>query len=198
MTIVTLPPPSAPPRARRWTKEEYHTMGELGWFEDQYVELLDGEIVEMPNPGNPHCVSTDNVAEVLRPIFPRDRFWVRMQMPLDLGLDTEPRPDIAVVAGAKSTFTQHPTTALLVTEVSDTTLFIDRGRKAALYARAGIPEYWLVNLVDRQVEVYRSPIADASAPYGYRYADAVIHGENETLRPLAAPQALVAVATLLP
>jgi hypothetical protein len=54
------------PRLRRWTKQEYHTMGELGWFEDQQVELLDGEIVEMPVPKNSHCVSTDNTAEILR------------------------------------------------------------------------------------------------------------------------------------
>src|SRR5262249_22795353 len=153
------PAPPAP-RPRRWTKAEYHTMGELGWFEDQHVELLDGEIVEMPVPGNPHCVSTDNVAEVLRHVFPKDRCWVRMQMPLDLGLDPEPLPDVAVAAGPKSSYTSHPTTVLLVVEVSDSTLSIDRGRKAALYARAGLADYWIVNLADRRLEVYRRPIAD--------------------------------------
>src|SRR5262245_1769059 len=121
MTTAAGPPPASPavgPRPRRWTKEEYHTMGQLGWFEDQHVELLDGEIVERPVPGNPHCVSTDNVAEVLRDVFPRDRFWVRMQMPLDLGLDTEPLPDVAVADAPKASYTAHPKTALLVVEVS--------------------------------------------------------------------------------
>lgn len=185
------------PRPRRWTKEEYHAMGRLGWFEDQHVELLDGEVLEMPVPGNPHCVSTDNVAESLRRLFPRENYWVRMQMPLDLGLDLEPQPDVAVVAGPKSSFTAHPTTALLVVEVSDSTLNIDRGRKACLYARAGLADYWIVNLVDRQVEVYRQPLADATAPYGFKYAEVIIKKPGETVSPLAAPQAAVSVADLL-
>ena len=132
-------------------------MNELGWFTDQRVELLGGEIVEMPSPGNPPCVSTDNMAELLRDVFPKDYFWVRMQMPLDLGLDSEPQPGVAVVKGAKATFIAHPTTALLVVEISDTTLGIDRGRKMSLYARGGIEDYWIVNLVDRCLEVHRRP-----------------------------------------
>jgi Uma2 family endonuclease len=189
--------PFGQPRPRRWTKEEYHTMAQLGWFEDQWVELLEGEIVEMPNPNNPHCVSTDNVAEVLRVIFPKEKYWVRMQMPLNLGLDTEPRPDVAVVAGAKATFVDHPTTALLLVEVSDTTLAIDRGRKAVLYARAGIEDYWIVNLAARQLEIYRRPMADAAAPHGFRYADITTHEATDSVTALAAPQAVIAVAALL-
>src|SRR5262249_7199715 len=157
MSTASTPGQRAPlpaPRLRRWTKEEYHAMGALGWFEDQHVELLDGEIVEMPNPNPPHCISTDNVAEALRAIFTRENFWVRMQMPLDLVFDSDPQPAVAVVAGSKATHTEHPTTALLVVEVSDSTLTIDRGRKASLYARAGIADYWVVNLFDQQVEVH--------------------------------------------
>jgi Uma2 family endonuclease len=186
------------PRPRRWTKEEYHKIGELGWFVDQRVELLGGEIVEMPVPGNSPCVSTDNVFEVLRGLFPKDNFWVRMQMPLDLGLDTEAQPDVAVVARAKSSFTDHPTTALLVVEVSDTTLAIDRGLKGSLYARAGIADYWIVNLVGRQLEIYRNPVADEGAPHGFRYGDMVIRAVMDDAAPLAAPQARIAVAALLP
>jgi Uma2 family endonuclease len=186
------------PRPRRWTKEEYHKMGELGWFVDQRVELLGGEIVEMPVPGNPHCVSTDNVYEVLRGLFPKENFWVRMQMPLDLGLDTEPQPDVAVAAGAKTSFTDHPTSALLVVEVSDSTLAIDRGRKGSLYARPGIADYWVVNLVNRQLEVYRRPVVDEAAPYGYRYGDVSIRAVTEEVSPLAAPQSCIRVADLLP
>lgn len=173
-------------------------MGELGWFEDQHVELLDGEIVEMPAPGNPHCISTDNTAEALRDIFPKENYWVRMQMPLDLGQDSEPQPDVAVVPGPKKSYSAHPTTALLGVEVSDTTLAIDRGRKAGLYARAGLADYWIVNLVDRQVEVHRKPEADATSPYGFRYAEITIRSATETVTPLAAPQVKIPVATLLP
>ena len=174
-------------------------MGELGWFEDQQVELLDGEIVEMPVPKNSHCVGTDNVAEVMRVWFPKDRYWVRMQMPLDLGLDCEPQPDVAVVDGSKSGYSDHPQTALLVIEVSDTTLSMDRNRKAGLYARAGIQEYWIVNLVGQQLEIYRGPVADPSAPYGARYQNLEVRARGDNaLPPLGQPQASIAVADLLP
>jgi Uma2 family endonuclease len=200
MSSPTMTPSlSGSPRLRRWTKEEYHTMGALGWFEDQQVELLDGEIVQMPVPKNSHCVGTDNAAEVLRVWFPKDRYWVRMQMPLDLGLDTEPQPDVAVVSGPKTSYSDHPQTALLTVEVSDTTLSMDRQRKACLYARAGIQEYWIVNLVDQQLEIHRTPIADASTPYGARYQDLIIRARGEdALPPLAQPQAAIAVVELLP
>jgi Uma2 family endonuclease len=202
MSIATVPPAQMPdpmgPRPRRWTKEEYHQMGEFGWFADQRVELLEGEIVEMPVPGSPHCVSTDNVAEVLRGVFPRERYWVRMQMPLNLGLETEPQPDVAVAPGPKSSYKEHPTTASPLVEVSDTTLQVDRGKKAGLYARAGIEDYWIVNLVDRVLEVHRQPVADKTAPLGFRYQEITVLGAADTVTPLAAPQAVIAVADLLP
>lgn len=189
--------PSMGPRPRPWSKAEYHQMGELGWFVDQRVELLEGEIVEMPVPGNPHCISIDNVAEALREIFPRDKFWVRMQMPLDLGLDTEPQPDVAVVAGPKESYVQHPTTALLVVEVSDSTLAIDRGRKAALYARAGIADYWIVNLVDRQLEVLRLPIQDVSMSRNSRFTEMTIKASSELVSPVASAGSSIKVIALL-
>ena len=174
-------------------------MAELGWFEDQHVELLDGEIVEMPAPKNAHCVSTDNVAEVMRGLFPNDRYWVRMQMPLDLGLETEPQPDVAVVAGPKSSYKEHPKIALLVVEVSDTTLTIDRGRKANLYARGNIQEYWIVNLVDLQLEIHRNPVSDPSLPYGFHYRDVEIRKQDaDAPPPLAQHVAKIAVKELLP
>jgi Uma2 family endonuclease len=202
MTTVTAAPLTSPrltaPRPRRWTKAEYHTMGELGWFDFQRVELLDGEIFQMPVPGPPHCVSLDKTSEVLAVIFPRQRYWLRNQMPLDLGLDAEPQPDLAVADGPRASFPTHPTTALLVVEVSDTTLYIDRGRKAGIYARAGIADYWIVNVNSRQLEIYRRPVADTTVPEGYRYDETVILNETDSVSPLAAPQATIRVADLLP
>jgi Uma2 family endonuclease len=151
----------------------------------------------MPGPGNPHCISMDQVAEVLRKLFPVGH-WVRMQMPLDFGPHSEPQPDVAVVAGERKHFTDHPTTALLVVEVSDTTLTFDRDRKASLYAQAGIADYWIVNLNDRQLEVYRNPVPDPSQPLGWGYADRTVLSAADVVSPLAAPQAQVAVADLLP
>ena len=190
--------PVVVPQARRWSKEEYHAMWDLGWFNDQRVELLDGEIVEMPNPNPPHCVSLDKVAEFLFGHFPRSRYWVRNQMPLDLGLDVEPQPDLTVADGPRPSFTGHPTTALLVVEISDSTLAIDRGMKRAIYARAGIADYWIVNINDRCLEVYRRPVADATAERGFRYDEVMILREDETVSPLAAPAAVVPVSDLLP
>src|SRR5262249_3117373 len=125
-------------------------------------------------------------------------FWIRTQAVLNLGPESEPEPDLSVVPGGPRDYPEHPKTALLVVEVSDTTLWLDRTRKRPLYASAGLADYWIVNLVDRQVEVHRNPIADSAAPLGFRYADVTIHGPGDFLSPLAAPSARVAVADLLP
>jgi Uma2 family endonuclease len=174
-------------------------MWELGWFEGQRIELIDGEIIQMPQPGPPHVVSVDNVADALEAVFPKARFYVRRQAALDIGPDTEPGPDVAVVDGPRSTYaTRQPTTALLVVEVSDTTLSIDRGRKSRVYARGGILDYWLVNLNARQLEVHRRPVADATVPEGHRYDEITILDATAPVSPLAAPQAVIRVADLLP
>ncbi len=159
-------------------------------FKDHYTRLPD-------EPEN--YTSMDNVIKALEGIFPSNRYWVRMQGALDLGLDVEPQPDAAVADGPKSSFAgRHPTTAVLVVEVSDTTLAYDRGRKAGIYARGGIADYWIVNLEGRQLEIHRRPVADVAAPEGFRYDEKIILGEAEVVTPLAAPQAVLRVAAHLP
>jgi Uma2 family endonuclease len=186
------------PKTRRWNRAEFYQMADLGWFNDQRVELIEGEIIEMPPIGNPHCICTDRVAESLRTVF-HPGCWVRMQMPLNLNPYSEPLPDVAVVAGARDQYTDHPTTALLVVEVSDTTLSYDRRRKASLYARTAIADYWIVNLVDRQLEVHRDPAADSTQAYGFGYANPLlILGPADLVTPLAAPHARIPVTNLLP
>jgi len=189
--------PELNPAPRRWTKLEYYEMAELGWFRGQRVELLDGEIMVLSPQNWPHAASTDQVAEVLRRVFGTG-YWVRMQLPLDLGLYSEPEPDVSVVLGSRNDYQAHPTTAVLLVEISDTTLSSDRHRKGSLYARAGVSDYWIVNLVDLQVEVYRDPVPDNSQPHGFRCATREIKVAGETLSPLALPHAQVAVADLLP
>ncbi len=106
---------------------------------------------------------------------------------------------MAVVAGKPRDYlTSHPTTAALVVEVADTTLAFDRRQKGSLYARAGILDYWIVNLVNRVLEVYRLPAADASAPLGYSYRERIRLTAGEAVSPLAFPAATIAVADLLP
>lgn len=181
----------------RWTKDEYHRLAEMGWFDDRRVELLDGEIFEMPVPKMAHVVALDGTANALRTAF-GSGCWVSPQAPLDLTLTSEPIPDLYVVPGKVRDYTAHPTTALLVVEVSDTTLSHDRNRKGSLYAAALIQDYWIVNLVDRQLEVYRGPTPDAAQMFGFSYSQRTVLVPGDSVAPLVLPQAQIAVADLFP
>jgi Uma2 family endonuclease len=187
------------PRARQWTRAEYYRMADLGLFNGQRVELIEGTIVQMPPQKNFHMIALGLVEEALRAAF-GPRHWVRMQGPLHLRPRSAPEPDAAVVPGRPRDFaaTDHPTTALLVVEISDTSLAYDRGRKASLYARSGIADYWIVNLVHGRLEVRRNPVPDPSQHYDTRYADVLLLGPKDRVAPLAAPRKRIAVADLLP
>jgi Uma2 family endonuclease len=104
---------------------------------------------------------------------------------------------VYVVVGQRDDYRDHPTTAVLVVEVSDSTLDYDRGQKASLYARAGIADYWIVNLVDRRLEVRRTPIADTTQALGHGYASVTELVPPATISLLAAPHVSFAVADLL-
>jgi Uma2 family endonuclease len=158
---------------------------------DDRVELIDGEILTMAPQKSPHATAVQLAQEALRAAF-GDGFNVRPQLPLALAEMSEPEPDLAVVPGAPRDYRDsHPTTALLVVEVAETSLAFDRGVKKALYARAGIPEYWVVDLAAGAVEVYRSP-------RGVDYRDHRTLSERDSIAPLASAGAGVAVADLLP
>jgi Uma2 family endonuclease len=164
---------------RRWTRQEYEQLAALGVLRpDERVELIEGEIVAMPPQLSRYTTGVYLASEALRAIFGAG-FVVRVQSPLALGQYSEPEPDVAVVAGSARDFADaHPTSALLVVEVSDTTLSFDRQRKASLYAAAGIPEYWILNLVHRQLEVHREPdpMPDTTYGFGYRTRTIVLAG----------------------
>lgn len=185
-------------RARRFSKSEYYRLGELGFFHGQRTELIEGRImVQSPQKPEHFCV-VDHVAELLRNAF-GPGYRVRIQGPIDLGQSTEPEPDLAVVAGSSLQFlTAHPTTAALIVEVSESSLSYDRRRKGSLYARAGISDYWIVNLVHRRLEVYRDPVPDANEHYGHRYSTRTNLTAPATISPLALTRAVVAVADLIP
>jgi len=183
---------------RRWTKREYYRLAELGFFRGQRVELLEGRIVVQSPQKAPHTASVDRVFRVLNRLF-GSGFWVRPRYPLDLGQTIEPEPNVSVVEGEPEQFERsHPTSASLLVEISTTTLSYDRRRKGSLYARAGIKHYWIVNVPDRQLEVYRAPIPDARYKYKYRYSSRTDLLPTATVSPLALPQAVIAVADLLP
>jgi Uma2 family endonuclease len=110
-----------------------------------------------------------------------------------------PSPDLAVIPGShRGAGRTIVKSALLVVEVSDTTLAYDRYHKAPLYAAGGIADYWIVNLVQGQLEVYRDPVADSTQLFGFRYGTRTILDPPDVISPLAAPQASITVADLLP
>jgi Uma2 family endonuclease len=195
---TTLTVPVVEPVPRRWTRAEYYRMAELGWFHGQRAELIEGEIMVLSPQKPEHWTTTDRVAELLRSCF-GPAFHARMQGPIDLGPHSEPEPDVAVVSGTRLQYaSQHPQTAVLIVEVSESSLAYDRTRKASLYARAGIADYWIVNLVDRQVEVRRDPRPDPSQHYGHGYTSVTVLVPSAVVNPLAAPHVSIAVADLLP
>jgi len=146
-----------------------------------------------------HALAITLVCEALNASFGKN-FWVRNQSPLDLTPISTPDPDVAVVVGSprSHTGTTNPTSALLTVEVSDSTLTHGRNYKSSLYAFAGIAEYWIVNLRDRQLEVRRAPLSDPAAFYVVDYSDRVVLKPGDFATPLAAPHASIAVADLLP
>ncbi|MBI3186110.1 MAG: Uma2 family endonuclease [Myxococcales bacterium] len=187
-----------PPR-RRWTREEFERAAELGLFKpEERLELIAGEMVHKMTPQTSYHASAVRLVEhELRRVFPGH--VISVQLPLALGPSSEPEPDVSVAAGSLREFTQaHPTSALLLVEVADTTLTFDRTVKAGLYAEGGIADYWILNLRDRVLEVHREPSAMAEQPLGHHYRSITRHTESESVSPLAAPTARVAVADLLP
>lgn len=198
--MVVRAPVSAEPRVRRWTRDDYHRMAEAGLFRDQRVELIGGEVVEMSPQGNPHYVALNLASRALQAAFGTD-YWVRTQGPLTPNGDSEPEPDIAIVNGDPRDFAHaeaHPGGALLVVEISDTSLTYDRTRKSSLYASMGVADYWIVNLLERCVEVRRAPQPDASTEFGWSYGTTQGLQPSQSVAPLARPDAPVRVDDMLP
>lgn len=180
------------PRPHLWSRADYDRLVEAGVFgPGARVELLEGEIIEMSPEKSRHAATIDLVLEALRRAFGASH-TIRVQHPLAVSAGSEPQPDLAVVPGtARDYLDQHPQSAALVVEVSDTSLDYDRTKKARVYAQSGIADYWVVNLVEGVVEVHRDPGAE-----GYRSIVRVRPGD--VVSPLAAGGSTVAVGDLLP
>ena len=179
-----------------WTKEQYYKMGEMGLFGDARVELIEGEIIEMPPIGTRHFTSVGLATQVLNRIF-GENYCVMPQNSFNAGPGAEPQPDIAVYEGNIRDFADAlPTTALLVVEVADSTLHSDRTRKAKLYAGRGIQDYWIINLRGNLLEVHRQPTTRPDQPVAYK--NVLTLTADDAVAPLAAPNSPISVADLLP
>ncbi len=186
------------PRLRRWTLEEYNRMVNAGILTAQdKVQLVEGEIVEMTPQNSPHMITVTKAFRLLEKAA-GDKQYVRIQGPLILEPDSEPEPDVAVVTGSPDDdWYAHPTTALLVIEVADSSLAFDRTRKARVYAHAGIPEYWIINVEERCIEVHRDPAADVPAPAEPHYMTRTVYRPGESITPIAMPKLSLAVNDLV-
>jgi Uma2 family endonuclease len=183
---------------RRWRRVEYERLVDLGVFVGERLELLDGLLVVREPQGSPHAATVMHIAQVLAMAF-GPGWHPRLQAPLALGEHSEPEPDVAVVAGAPLDYlAAHPSTAALVVEVADSSLRLDRRFKAAIYARAGLADYWIVNLVDGVVEVHREPQPTAGDADDWTYRSIDVLRSPAQVTPLAAPRTSIPVADLLP
>jgi Uma2 family endonuclease len=192
------PAPDARPKIHRWTYKEYQALADTGFFFKRRVELLGGRIIEMAAQKDLHSAAVGKAQRAAERAF-GPGFWGRPQLPLHLGRWSGPEPDVAVVPGGPDDYvgTGHPKSALLVIEVSDTTLRYDRRNKGRRYARAGYADYWIVNLFDRCVEIHRRPVRDPSARLGWRYEEVTVLTPPASMTPLAAANPIL-IADLLP
>ena len=187
------------PRIRKWTRVEYERLIELGVFSfDERLELLDGALVVREPQGSRHAAAIRKVLAALRAAL-GDAWQFDSQLPLALDEASQPEPDVCVVPRDPNAYRDaHPSRAVLVVEIAETSYRTDRDYKFSLYARAGIAECWLVDVVDETVEVHRRPEASPAALYGWRYAGVETLRAPAVVRPLVAPDAVIRVADLLP
>ncbi|MEM7787137.1 MAG: Uma2 family endonuclease [Bacteroidota bacterium] len=176
----------------RWTRDMYERLAANGGFDGLRVELIHGHILDKVSPqGSPHSTAVTLALSALQDVF-QGGAHVRVQLPLRALNDSEPEPDLAVVPGSPREYArEHPSAALLVVEVAASSLDTDRTQKLAVYAESGVPDYWIVNLRDRVLEVHRDP-------QGSTYLSRRVLDGDESIAPLTRSDVPVAVADLLP
>jgi Uma2 family endonuclease len=200
MTMIqTLPSPVAEDtilatNLKYWTVQEYHHMSELGILDaSERTELITGKIVLMTAKGTPHVLTLRLLASSLEK-FLDESVLVSTQEPIKLDDFSEPEPDLAIVKGTMFDYAERhpsPEDVYLVVEVADSTLKKDCEVKDKLYARSNIPDYWVIDVKNRQVHIFRTP-----TPTGY--ASHLILSESQTISPLAFPSILVSISSILP
>jgi Uma2 family endonuclease len=190
---------ATPMQTKCWARVEYERLVDRAVFQPgDRIELIGGQLVVREPQGSPHAVAVRLAEDVMRAAFGTG--WeVRCQMPVALDDESEPEPDVTVCAGSPRDYLAgHPSQPVLLVEVAEASLAFDREHKGSLYARAQVVEYWIVNLVDRVLEVYRDPAPSADAPYGWRFSTLLRLGAADSVSPVAAPHDRISVAEILP
>jgi Uma2 family endonuclease len=189
-----IPPPPAP-RRKRWTREQCAPLEAAGLFEQEKLELVDGELISKMGANRPHVNAFTWMLLWLQDAF--GRHFVNAEAPIDVSPAdnawNEPVPDLIVLKTESEAFDSNPRPQdlNLVVEIAESTLRFDLTVKAALYARAGIAEYWVLDVAGKRLIVHRSPVSGA-------YTSVAAYAENELIAPLAAPQALFRPADAFP
>jgi Putative restriction endonuclease len=190
--LLTKPAPFHGARPVRWSVAGFHRAREAGQLEGERTFLLRGILMEQGPMNPPHALTCELLQSFLPTVF-GSGWRIRSQLPLVLNLYTDPLPDFAILEGnIRNVGMKHPKTAALVIEVSDTTINIDTGEKAALYAAAGIADYWVLDITERRLLVHRDP-----DPAAEKYHSITTVKEVETISPLAVPEKLVRVGEML-
>ena len=198
MSALLAPPPKKPPVRHRFTIAQYRALGGSGLFQNAKTILLAGEVFTVPMPDPPHDTALGLTDAWVRSAFAVGHH-VRSQMAFDIGTENDPGPDLAVVAGGIRDYAARtPTAAVLIVEVADSSLFLDTTTKAELYATAGVPDYWVIDLENRRLLVYRDPVPLPSGLGATAYQTHRAFGPNDAVSPLALPSAGVRVGDLLP
>ncbi len=183
---------------KKWTSAEVRRLYDLGALTpNDRLELLNGELVEKMGMKGPHSIVLNLLQALLMSLFGVG-YVIRQQQPLIVAEGSEPEPDFAVVAGDPRDYPENPSQSLLAIEVSDTTLSYDLGGKAALYALAGVADYWVIDINSRLVYVHRTPITSPVLPGGAGYQTVTRLTETDQISPLAAPGNSFLVAEILP
>jgi Uma2 family endonuclease len=182
----------------RWSREEYYRLADLGFFRRRRVELIGGKIFEHAKMTPGEAAARTLTRKMLTRALGKG-YWPREAAPLSLPGDSEPTPDIAVVPGGPRDYsTKHPTTALLIVEVTESPdLIYDQRMKGSLYASAGLQDYWIVNLRQGHLEVYRHPVPKQDEPYGHVYDELTCFHPEQQVFPLAFPKASLTAGDLI-
>jgi Uma2 family endonuclease len=209
MTALLNPPPVLPapvslplrtnhgPVQKLWTVKEFHNLAEQGLFEGRRASLIHGIICEEGPMNPPHAIACTKTGDLVR--FTFGLGWhIRVQQPLVFGLSMDPQPDLALISGPPTISAGHPSTSPLVIEISDTSLAYDLGDKMSLYAAAGIPEYWVLDVMGRVLHVFRDPRPDTTSVFGATYQRQLSFNDTQSVSPLSLPTASIPVKDCLP
>ncbi|MBC1240957.1 MULTISPECIES: Uma2 family endonuclease [Nostoc] len=184
---------------KRFTIAEYHRLTELGFFcEDDRVELIRGEIVQMAAKSTSHSVCSTRLYRELFKLV-AEKAILRGQEPIIIADDSEPEPDLVIVKNRPDEYLEaHPSPSdiLVVIEISNSTLQYDRDVKLSLYAKAGISDYWIFNLVDNYLESYSEPYQDLQGKFGYRRK--FIYLQNESVHLPYFPDLILDLSKVFP